>query len=108
VDQAARIWADETVKKHRDLIRIGYFGSYASGDWGVGSDLDLVLVVESSNFPMERRGLLFDTSKIPVPCDVLVYTREEWSRLMRGKGRFAEMLKNVAVWVYEQEMGSSS
>ncbi|MGB9639319.1 MAG: nucleotidyltransferase domain-containing protein, partial [Anaerolineales bacterium] len=36
-------WAINAFKTNPVLIRVGYFGSYARGDWGVGSDLDVVL-----------------------------------------------------------------
>lgn len=36
VDRAVRHWAQEIAHKRPGIIRIGYFGSYASGDWGWG------------------------------------------------------------------------
>ena len=45
VDRAVRQWAAKVVRSRTDVLRIGYFGSYARGDWGVGSDLDLVILV---------------------------------------------------------------
>ena len=46
VDQAVRRWSERAVASRPDILRVGYFGSYARGDWGVGSDLDLVIIVE--------------------------------------------------------------
>lgn len=57
VDRAAREWAQGEAPRHPELVRLGYFGSYATGDWGVGSDLDLVAVVRTSPQPFERRAL---------------------------------------------------
>ena len=37
-------WVEHAVLGRDDVLRIGYFGSYARGDAGVGSDLDLVIV----------------------------------------------------------------
>ena len=34
VDQAVRTWAATERKLHSKLLRFGYFGSYARGDWG--------------------------------------------------------------------------
>ena len=45
VDQAVRSWSIEQALRRPELKRIGYFGSYARGDWGVGSDLDLIAVL---------------------------------------------------------------
>jgi predicted nucleotidyltransferase len=63
------------------VARVGSFGSLAKGDWAVGSDVDLVVVVAASGHPPYRRALDFDASTLPVPADVLVYTQEEWNRL---------------------------
>jgi hypothetical protein len=38
VEQAAREWAEAAIAAHPELVRLGYFGSYARGDWGVGSE----------------------------------------------------------------------
>lgn len=102
VDQAVRRWAEKVAQQRQDVIRIGYFGSYARGDWGVGSDLDLVIVVENSDQPFERRGAKWDVKELPVPSDVLVYTNEEW-RSLDQHGRFYQTLMREAVWVHSRE-----
>jgi len=99
VDAAVRRWAEEAIRGPQNVLRIGYFGSYARGDWGVGSDLDLVMVVEASEEPFERRSAPWDTSGLPVPADLLVYTRREWEALPHGT-RFGWMLRTETVWVY--------
>lgn len=91
VDGAVRRWAEDTAKI-ADVRRIGYFGSYARGDWGVGSDLDLVVILETSS---ERASL--DATTLPVPADLFVYMEQEWEAL--GK-RFRETLERETVWVY--------
>jgi predicted nucleotidyltransferase len=45
------------------VLEIGYFGSYARGDWGVGSDVDLIVIVAESELPRERRAVEFGTKK---------------------------------------------
>jgi len=101
IDKAVREWAKEEAKKHPELLQLGYFGSYARGDWGVGSDLDLVAVVKESSEPFERRNLSWDMSSLPVPADLLVYTETEWSNLQKKGGRFAATLNRETVWVYK-------
>ncbi len=87
------------VREHPEVIRIGYFGSYARGDWGPGSDLDLVIVVDRSEKPFIYRAADFPYEKLPVPVDLLVYTLEECERL---RGTFKEKLERETVWVYER------
>ncbi len=99
VDQAVRLWAKRTVQKRKDIKGIGYFGSYARGDWGVGSDLDLLIIVEKSEQPFVKRAVEFDVTDLPVPADVLVYTEEEWQGLDK-QGKFYQTLKQEAIWIY--------
>ena len=102
VEAALRGWAEETARHRPELVRVGYFGSYARGDWGVGSDLDVVLVVARADFPFTRRAAAWDLTRLPVPTDVLVYTEHEWRRLDPAS-RFARMLAREAVWVWVKE-----
>lgn len=98
VDQAVRRWAEKVVRTREDVRRIGYFGSYARGDWGVGSDLDLIIVVRESAQPFERRAAEWDVTELPVPTDVLVYTEEEW-RSLSQQGRFYQTVMREGIWV---------
>jgi predicted nucleotidyltransferase len=86
-------------RAHPEILGIAYFGSYARGNWGVGSDLDVLIVVANSDRFFEERGRDFDTGVLPVPTDVLVYTSEEWRNLSREQPFFQRMLKE-AIWVY--------
>jgi hypothetical protein len=65
----------------------------------VGSDLDLIAVVESSPDSFERRALGWDLSDLPVPAELLVYTRQEWERHQQEGGRFARTLQQEARWL---------
>lgn len=53
----------------RGLLAVGVFGSYARGNWGVGSDLDLLIVLNSSALPFERRMALLPLESLPVPAE---------------------------------------
>lgn len=89
-----------------DVVQIGYFGSYARGDWGVGSDLDLCILVEKSQVPFARRSAEWDTNILPVPTDVCVYTQIEWADMARQAGRFYRHIMREAVWVYHRSQKS--
>jgi len=99
VDTAVRLWVREAVKNRQDVLKIGYFGSYARGDWGVGSDLDLIIILESSEQTILRRSVEWDVTQLPVPTDVLVYTAEEWQAC--SSGRFHQTVMREAVWIYQ-------
>ena len=98
---AVREWAQQTGAAHPEVARIGYFGSYARGNWGVGSDLDLVILAERVEQPWERRTLPFDTRGLPVPADLLVYTPAEFEAMQEWSG-FARTIRREAVWVWEK------
>ena len=92
-------WAAEERKRHPRLNALGCFRSYARGDAGVGSDLDLVPVVAESDIPFERRSLDWDLSALPVPAEILIYTEQEWRNLIASGGRFARMIENETIWI---------
>jgi uncharacterized protein len=103
VHQALKSWVNEQVALHPQILRIGYFGSYARGDWGVGSDLDLIIIVNEDERPFSERALDYDTSHFPVPLEVLVYTVDEWRNLARSSVQFYEAIESECVWVYVSE-----
>jgi len=99
IDQAVRKWAVEEAEAHPELVRLGYFGSYARGDWGVGSDLDLIAIVRSATDRFEQRANCWELNGLPVAADLLIYTEEEWDRLIEEGGRFARTIQQEAVWM---------
>ncbi|MCS6949253.1 MAG: nucleotidyltransferase domain-containing protein [Armatimonadota bacterium] len=96
---AVEAWAKHTFARHPEVVCIGLFGSYARGDWGVGSDIDLVVVVHDTATPFVERARYFDTSDLPLSTDLLVYTQAEWEKMLR-EGRFAQRIEREARWFY--------
>lgn len=96
---AAREWAASQRESHPALLRIAIFGSYARGDSGVGSDLDLLVILDSSEQAFEARALGWDLRALPVPADLVVYTRSEWSRLLGEGARFALTVEREGIWL---------
>ncbi|MEN3186494.1 MAG: hypothetical protein ABDK94_03770 [Atribacterota bacterium] len=47
----------------------------------MGSDLDLVIIAQSSSKPFMERTRDFDTTELPVPVDLLVYTQQKFETL---------------------------
>lgn len=100
---AARAWAERLAASEPAVERIGVVGSYARGDWGVGSDLDVVVIVTESPLSFERRAARFDTAELPVPVDLLVYTSAEWERMV-ADGRLARLAAE-ARWLVDRAVG---
>ena len=101
VSDALASWAARARREHPELIRVGYVGSYARGDWGVGSDLDVVLVVSRSGVPFAERAAEWDLTSLPVPTDVFVYTADELESLVSS--RFRQILEHEAAWLTPRE-----
>lgn len=102
VEAALEAWAPVEAQRHPELLRLGVFGSYARGDAGVGSDLDLCAVVEHSDEPFERRALSWNLLSLPVPAEILVYTRSEWDKLQEDGGRFVRTLERETWWLLDK------
>ncbi len=102
VDSAVRAWAQALAAQRPDIVRIGYLGSYARSDWSEGSDLDAVFVLDRSDQPFERRALVFDATKLPVPVDLPVYTEPEFRQLIVSGARFGRVLARETVWIFDR------
>lgn len=98
VDRALREAAKQVAAAHPEVLRIGYFGSYARGDWGVGSDLDVLVIVSESSASIDQRGRDIFMRGVPVPMDLLIYTWDEWARLQE-ESNFARTVSAEVRWV---------
>ncbi len=99
VHRAAVAWSRALAAAYPEIVAVGYFGSYARGEAGVGSDLDVIVLVRDSGLPFERRAARWGTEALPVPVDLLVYTLNEWADLPRRSRRFGRMLGEETVWL---------
>ena len=106
---AARRWVEEQAERKPELLKVGIFGSYARGEAGVGSDLDLVAVVSHANRPRHQRLVDWPYEELPVPTELVVYEAGEWDELMAQEGRWAETLRREVVWLLDrsEEAGGS-
>jgi predicted nucleotidyltransferase len=102
VDRAVRSWSAGQAQHRSDLLRLGYFGSLARGDWGVGSDIDLIAIVNETSESFERRSLNWDLNSLPVPAEMIVYTVQEWKDLQNRDNKFSRMLKKEVIWTYSR------
>jgi predicted nucleotidyltransferase len=97
----AERWAVLQRRDHADLLAVGVFGSYGRGDAGVGSDLDLLLILEICSEPVWERLRRWDTRALPLACDLLVYSLEEWRTLPQWNPRFSQVLHQETRWLGE-------
>ena len=77
------MWARDLRARRLEVVRVFCTGSAARGDYGVGSDIDVVVIVaRAPDSPVERRRL-YEPEALPVPADLWVYTTDEWDSLAR-------------------------
>jgi hypothetical protein len=98
LEQAER-WAALQRNAHPDLMAVGVFGSYGRGTAGVGSDLDLLLILQHCDEPIWERLRRWDTRSLPLACDLLVYSLAEWRSLPQWNPRLAQALRNDTRWL---------
>jgi len=78
---AARRWAVTLRDRDPSVRQVWCIGSYARGNWGVGSDLDLIVVLDDCPLSPRQRYEHYCPEGLPVPADLWVYTRAEWDSL---------------------------
>ncbi len=100
---SARRWSKQEALRHPELQALGYFGSYATGRHGVGSDLDLIAIVTHSDQPFERRALSWQLLDLLVQAEILVYTAMEWQRLIAEGSRFAREIERDVQWLWRRD-----
>ncbi|PZC53072.1 MULTISPECIES: nucleotidyltransferase family protein [unclassified Mesotoga] len=93
----------EALKRDSNILSIGYFGSYARGDNGVGSDLDVIIIMEDSKVPFGKRGIEWDLAMLPVPVDLLIYTLDEWNELNKELSYFIKRLREEVKWIFMKD-----
>lgn len=98
-------WAQAITEADRNVLAVGCFGSYARGTHGVGSDLDILIILREARSPFVRRAAEWDTSSLPVAADVMVYSEAEWNSLDPAN-RFHSMLKHETLWIVGPPPGS--
>lgn len=91
---AARGWANELRARDPLILRVGVFGSYARGDCGVGSDLDLVVILREPG-----PGQTWDVTRLPVPAEVVTFDEARWERLSREPTGIARTIAREALWL---------
>jgi predicted nucleotidyltransferase len=90
----------EIIRGQPGVRRIVLFGSLATGRARNRSDLDIVVVQSTSKRFMDRLDEFYRLLVPTVETDILVYTPEEWSRLLRTR-RFVQRIASEGKVLYE-------
>lgn len=85
----------EGYRRRPEVEAVIVFGSLARGEFGVSSDVDLLLVLRESSLPFpERIAAYLPEGAVPVDVDVFPYTVEE---IRRGQPVAQEALRTGRV-----------
>jgi predicted nucleotidyltransferase len=70
-------YAGRLLHERADVEEIVVFGSFATGTWAPGSDLDVLIVLREATQPPRDRIPSLLPGRFPVPVDVFPFTRME-------------------------------
>jgi predicted nucleotidyltransferase len=82
IDRAVERYVTVLREKHPEIIRAIWFGSWVNGDSTPGSDVDLCLILKSSEKSIRERIPDYLPVGFPVGVDIFPYTEEEFRRLV--------------------------
>jgi predicted nucleotidyltransferase len=74
-------YAAELLASHPEVEEVVVFGSFVTGTWAPGSDLDVFLVLSHSDRSARDRIPEYLPRTFPVGVDLFPYTREEIATL---------------------------
>jgi len=97
LDEIVHILLDQ----YGPIEKIILFGSYARGDTDEYSDLDLILIKNTTKRFVER---LVEVPLLPVHADVFVYTPEEFEQMRENENPFILSAIESAKVIYERPL----
>ncbi len=96
---AARSWAEQLRADHPEVVRVGYFGSYARGDYVPGSDLDVLVELTASDARRRDRSDRYRPDRFPVGLDLIVYTSGELADARAEGASFVSTIDTEIEWL---------
>ena len=90
------------IVKKFNLKKIIIFGSFARGDYHKGSDLDLIIVGEFKERFIDRIGKIIELNDSDLEIEAMVYTEEEFQKMIQERRPFIEQALEEGIVVYEK------
>jgi predicted nucleotidyltransferase len=103
----ARIKKIVNALKPYDPERVILFGSAARGDADAHSDIDIVVIKETSARFLDRLGRVYALIDGNFAFDALVYTPKEFAEMQARENPFVERVVREGVTIYERPQGRS-
>jgi hypothetical protein len=96
---AARRWAEQLAAHAPQVVAVGVFGSYARGDVGVRSDLDLIVIARDGQDAVDPADDRWAVENMPVPTERVVLSWRQWAQHREQNTRFYRTLLREARWL---------
>ena len=96
----ARQMVSRIIGEHPEVLKIILFGSFARGDYGVRSDLDLLVVLAHSDRPARERLTEFLDYASPYPTDMLLLTQAELAARLAEDDPFLKRALSEGIQLY--------
>ena len=102
----ARTTAERIAADHPQVTRILLFGSFARGDFGTRSDMDLLILLKDSSLPIRDRIAQFLEYCSGYPADVFPLTETELEGRLRENDPFWVRAVSEAIECYRRDEGT--
>lgn len=86
---------------HPEVREVRLFGSLARGSRNPYADADLLIVIDDTDLAPRDRSPRYRPGGLPVPADVMVFTRAELERELAAGNRFLTRIlrENIALYL---------
>jgi len=92
IKRAVETYADQLQRKHPEIQRIIWFGSWVNGLPVPGSDVDLCLILSATDKPFRERIPDYLPVGFPVGVDLFPYTEDEFEQLCQNSPGWYEAI----------------
>lgn len=94
IRRAVKTYATQLRKNYPEILRVFWFGSWITGLPAPGSDVDLCLIIFSSNQAPRDRISKYLPLGFPTGVDLFVYTQEEFDHLRNDSPGWYEAIQS--------------
>ena len=85
-----------------EIQEIRLFGSLARGQRNPFADADLLIVLDASDLPPRERIPLYKPTRVPVPMDLTICTRDELTFELAAGNRFLKRVLGESLVLYSR------
>jgi predicted nucleotidyltransferase len=92
-------YADNLRRRRPEVLKVGFFGSYATDNFGPASDVDLIIILRKSDKRFLDRIPEYMPDNLSVGCDCFAYTTDEVERMQRDDNRWLRHILKEVIWL---------